>query len=201
MVKIKKQLVKSKAKTYGGTNKRLYITIHETANTSKGASAQAHANLQTNGYSASWHYQVDDKQAVQSFPHTSQCWHAGDGRGNGNLNSIGIETCVNSDSNFKKAVDNTVELVQKIMKEENIPAKNVVQHNHWSGKNCPANLRSGSKGVTWGTFKDKLTKKTTTKETYYRVVTGSFKSRKNANDRVDELKKKDFDSFIDIYKK
>lgn len=37
--------------------------------------------------------------------------------------------------------------------------------------------------------------------TYYRVVTGSYKDRKNADNRVKELKKKGFDSFIDIYKK
>lgn len=38
-------------------------------------------------------------------------------------------------------------------------------------------------------------------ETFYRVVAGSFKNRKNADDLVKELKKKGFDSFIDVYKK
>lgn len=144
-MKIKKQLVKSRAKTFAGTNPRRFITIHETANTSKGADAQAHANLQSRGFSASWHYTVDDTQAIQSFPHTVRCWHAGDGRGHGNMSSIGIEICVNSDGNYGKAVANAAELVRKIMAEENIPLANVVQHNHWSGKNCPTNLRKGSK--------------------------------------------------------
>ena len=36
---------------------------------------------------------------------------------------------------------------------------------------------------------------------YYRVITGSFKDSKNADDRVKHLKSKGFDSFIDIYKK
>ena len=47
------------------------------------------------------------------------------------------------------------------------------------------------------------TKKTATKSTntYYRVVTGSFTDRKNAEKRVAELKKAGFDSFIDIYEK
>jgi len=152
MVAIKKQLVTSRAKTYSGKNGRKYITIHETANTSEGADAQAHANLQSKGFSSSWHWTVDDKQAIQSFPHTVQCWHAGDGRGNGNLNSIGIEICVNQDGDFKKAVQNAAELVKKIMAEENIPITNVVQHNRWSGKNCPAFLRSGEKGVSWNDF-------------------------------------------------
>lgn len=151
-LKTKQQLVASRSKTYPGTNPAKYITIHETANTSKGANAQAHANLQTNGFSASWHWQVDDKVAIQSFPHSVRCWHAGDTRGKGNYESIGVEICVNSDGDFAKAVDNAVKLVRKIMREENIPATNVVQHNHWSGKPCPTNLRNGSKGITWKDF-------------------------------------------------
>jgi N-acetylmuramoyl-L-alanine amidase len=39
------------------------------------------------------------------------------------------------------------------------------------------------------------------KGTFYRVVTGSFQDRKNAEQRMAELKKKGFDSFIDVYKK
>lgn len=37
------------------------------------------------------------------------------------------------------------------------------------------------------------------KQTYYRVVTGSFTKRSNAEKRVDELKKAGFDSFIDRF--
>ncbi|MEN2765783.1 N-acetylmuramoyl-L-alanine amidase [Ornithinibacillus xuwenensis] len=39
------------------------------------------------------------------------------------------------------------------------------------------------------------------KGTFYRVVTGSFQDRANAEQRIAELKKKGFDSFIDVYKK
>ena len=38
------------------------------------------------------------------------------------------------------------------------------------------------------------------KGVFYRVVTGSFADRKNAEKRVAELKKAGFDSFIDVYK-
>lgn len=38
-------------------------------------------------------------------------------------------------------------------------------------------------------------------EVFYRVVTGSFKQKKNAEDRIEQLKAKGFDSFIDIYRK
>lgn len=43
--------------------------------------------------------------------------------------------------------------------------------------------------------------KTQNNNVFYRVVTGSFTDRKNAEKRVMELKKSGFDSFIDVYKK
>src|SRR5699024_12408217 len=69
------------------------------------------------------------------------------------MNAIGIEICVNSDGNFYKAVQNAAELTKRIVKQEGIPLGSVVQHNHWSGKNCPTNLRNGNKGVSWSDFK------------------------------------------------
>lgn len=151
MVKTSQMLVApniAKSVTTGTANKKLYITIHETDNTNRGSNANAHARLQANGNSrqASWHWQVDDKEAIQSFPHNYQCWHAGST--NGNNQSIGVEICVNSDGDYQKALQNAAELVRNIMKQENIPIQNVVQHNHWSGKNCPRNLRASG----WGEF-------------------------------------------------
>lgn len=159
MVKINKNLVSSSivsSVTYGGTNTKQYIVIHETANTSKGANADAHGRLQANGNSrsASWHYTVDDKEIVQSFSDNAQCWHAGNA--SYNRNSIGIEICVNSDGNYKKAVDNAIELTKQLMKKYNIPASNVIQHNTASGKDCPRYLRAGNKGITWSQFKSRL---------------------------------------------
>jgi len=157
MVSIKQMIVPdnlAKRVTYGGTNKKQYITVHQTGNTSKGADAGAHARLQANGNSrsASWHYQVDDKEIIQSFSDNAQCWHAGDGRGTGNLNSIGIELCINSDGDYKKTLENGAELVRHLMAKYNIPIINVKQHNHWSGKNCPAQIRAGKEGISWNDF-------------------------------------------------
>lgn len=39
------------------------------------------------------------------------------------------------------------------------------------------------------------------RDLFYRVVTGSFNNRKNAEERIAQLKKAGFDSFIDIYNK
>jgi len=152
---IRKHLVANnvaKRVTYGGLNGKKYIVIHETANTRKGANANAHARLQASGNSrqASWHYQVDDREIIQSFSDNVQCWHAGNKYYN--QNSIGIEICVNSDGDFKKAVDNAIKLTKHLMDKYNISANNVIQHNQASGKNCPRHLRSGEKGVSWDDF-------------------------------------------------
>lgn len=151
----KKQLVsdsRARAVSFGTGNPKKFITVHQTGNPSRGANAQTHANLQSRGFSASWHWQVDDKEAIQSFDHTWRLFHAGDGRGKGNMESIGIESCINSDGDYVKAVKNTAKLVAKIMKDEGIPISRVVQHNYWSGKNCPAQIRAGQAGVNWNQF-------------------------------------------------
>ena len=160
MVVVKSQLVPSGVAskvTSKGTNTRQYITVHETDNTNAGADASAHARLQANGNSrqASWHITVDDTQAIRSFPDTAICWHAGAKapRVSGNPRSIGVEICVNSGSNYRKAVENAAMVVAGLMKENGIPIERVVQHNHWSGKNCPRHLRAGDWGVTWAQFK------------------------------------------------
>lgn len=146
--------------TYGGSFKKSHIVIHETASTGKGAGADAHARLQANGNSrqASWNYQIDDKEVVQSFPDTAGCWHASNATYN--KNSIGIEICVNSDSNYLKAVENAIELTKHLMNKHGIPTDNVIQHHTTSGgKNCPAQMRSGNYGITWNQFKKKIGEK------------------------------------------
>ena len=135
---------------YPETNKRRYITIHETANTGVGADADAHANFINNGAMETWHYTVDSEKAVCHYYHTTSCWHTGTYKGN--TQSIGIEMCVNSDGDYLKTLHNTIELVQKIMKEENIGADHVVQHHYWSGKHCPTLLREGNSGMNWQQF-------------------------------------------------
>lgn len=153
MVNIKKNLSYNN-NYYGIRNKKAYITIHETANTGLGANAQAHANFINNGSMETWHYSVDDTQAIQHFYHTTSCWHAG--TYNGNTQSIGIEMCVNRDGSYMQTLQNTIELVQKIMKQEGIPLSHVVQHNYWSGKNCPTLLRQGTHGMNWKQFKGRI---------------------------------------------
>lgn len=143
--------------SFGRGNPRNYLTIHQTGNTSERANAMAHHNLQArSGVGYGWHWQVDDEMAIQTHDHAFKIWHAGDGRGKGNTESISIEICVNSDGNYKKSVENGAKLAAMILKEENIDINNMVQHNYWSGKDCPHEIRYGKDGITWTDFVNKV---------------------------------------------
>lgn len=131
----------------GGSNPDTYITIHETGNTDAGADAAAHgAYLSSSAGEAalvSWHYTVDDHAIVQHLPDNETAYHAGDGAGGpGNAQSIGVEICVNADGDFAKAKENAAALVRLLMSDYFIPLANVVQHNRWNGKDCPATIRA-----------------------------------------------------------
>lgn len=197
MVAIRKKLVpdvQANKVTYGKGNAKKIIVVHETDNTRSGADADAHARLQYNGNSrdASWHYTVDDKEAVQSFEHAWRCWAAGSNKGNNE--GIQVEICVNADGNYLKAVQNTAELIAKIMKDEGIPISNVVQHNHCSGKNCPSQMRAGK--VSWSQFITMIKnvsgnttqQKPSTDTNRYRVLTGTYATKQAAENVLDVLK-------------
>jgi len=130
-----------------------YITIHTTGNRNPTATAAAHARLQArgnDGRQASWHYTVDEKEIWQSFKDEQQCWHAGTRAGN--ETSIGIEICINSQKGFANACEKAAWLTAYLLKKHHLSIENVLQHWDWSGKNCPAELRSGIWGVNWGEF-------------------------------------------------
>lgn len=155
MVRIKRKITPN-GNHFGSGNRRRFITIHQTGNTSRGANAEMHSRYMNNGSPATWHYTVDDREAIQHLNHAISGWHAGDGRGDGNMHSIGVELCINSDGDYNKTIANAVELVKHLMKTENIPINNVVQHNRWSGKNCPRQLRQAKNGISWNTFINRI---------------------------------------------
>lgn len=148
---VRQSLVAGSANVSQHPNARLSVTVHETGNVGRGSDADAHARLQhVNTRVASWHWQVDDVEAVQSFPHSTRCFHAGTARGN--RESIAVEICVNSDGNYLAAVRNAAALVARILRMEGLPLSAVLQHHYWSGKDCPTKLRAGRHGVSWPVF-------------------------------------------------
>ena len=150
MVKVIQDFIpRSNKNRPGNYMKPLYITVHNTANTAKGANAVSHAAfVKRSSTGVSWHYTVDENVIYQHLPLNENGWHAGDGRGIGNMKSIGIEICENADGNFEKAVENAQWLIRQLMTEQGISLSNVVPHKHWSGKECPRKLLN-----RWDSFK------------------------------------------------
>ena len=137
-----------------------YIVIHDTANKSKGADADAHFRYFNSGNrNSSADFFVDDKKILQVNDYTKYyTWQVGDGKGKfgiTNQNSVGVEICVNSDGDYGKAVENTVELVKYLMKELNVPIERVVRHYDASRKKCPASM-SDNNWAMWHSFKEKI---------------------------------------------
>jgi N-acetylmuramoyl-L-alanine amidase len=130
------------------------VTIHTTGNRALSAAAGMHADYQfggSGGREASWHYTVDDVEIWQSFEDGQMCWHAGNKAGN--EQSIGVEICVNKGARgFAIACKNAAWLVAELLTKHNLSIQAVKQHYNWSGKNCPAELRSGEWGVDWEGF-------------------------------------------------
>ncbi len=160
MVTIKQKFIPAGTKARSGyALKPDFVTIHNTSNKKKGANAASHATYMSNSGKntyVSYHYVVDDKEIYQLLPDNEVAWHAGDSEnGPGNRKSLAIEICENSDGDLLKATNNAVELTAYLMKKHNIPLANVVQHNKWSGKNCPNRIRAGQP-YNWQTFINKV---------------------------------------------
>lgn len=131
-----------------------HVTIHNTGNPNPGADAAAHAryvkSADAQRRQVSWHYTVDDRAIYQSLPVNEVGWHAGQG----NSKSIGIEICMHRGMDEDAAYNRAALLVAVLLHQNGIPLRGrVVQHNHWTGKNCPIVLRSGN---GWDGFLDKV---------------------------------------------
>lgn len=137
-----------------------FIVIHDTANKNAGANAYNHYRyFGGKNRNASAHYFVDDKEIVQIVGDSKAAWHCGDNQGYGralngatNLNSIGVELCVNKDGDYDKALFNLVELVKNLMKKFKIPLERVCRHYDVTRKNCPSTFTTDD----WVRFKKRL---------------------------------------------
>ncbi len=129
-----------------------WITIHETGNPNPGANAEGHRDFthrEGGGRErVSFHYVVDDREAIQLLDHDEMAWHAGDGcddpaSDTGCFRSIAIETCVNGDGDWERAKRNLVALVRRILRTDTrFSPERIAQHHRWSGKACPQRIRA-----------------------------------------------------------
>lgn len=115
-----------------------YITVHNTAND---ASAKNEVKYMiSNSQEVSFHYAVDDKEAVQGILTNRNSWNAGDGvNGTGNRKSIAVEICYSKSGGdrFIQAEKNAAQVVADLLHGWDLPLDRVKKHQDWNGKYCP----------------------------------------------------------------
>ena len=159
------------------------ITIHNTANN---ASAENEIKYMIgNNKQVSYHYAVDDKEIIQGILENRNAWHAGDGNGNGNRKTIGVEICYSTGdkAKFEKAQENAAEFVAYKLKEYGWDTDKVYTHKHWSGKHCPHRTLDE---YGWEYFID-LVKKYMGKQTSPTVASEMYRIRKSWNDASSQI--------------
>lgn len=116
------------------------ITVHNTGNPKSSAdNERAWLTNPTNNRQASWHYVICEDTIIQAIPDNEVAWHAGDGRGPGNMKSLGIEICESGD--FEKSKATAAKFIAMKLKEKGKKIDAIRQHFDWSGKDCPRLLR------------------------------------------------------------
>ncbi|MCU5350062.1 peptidoglycan recognition protein family protein [Bacillus cereus] len=130
-----------------------FITVHNTYNDATAENEVSY--MIRNDNQVSFHIAVDDKEAVQGIPLERNAWHTGDGNGNGNRKSIGVEICysLSGGDKYYKAEDNAAIVVAQLMKQYNIPISKVRTHQSWSGKYCPHRMLDEGR---WNSFIERV---------------------------------------------
>lgn len=134
------------------------ITIHNTSNTTPGANAAAHSKFirETGFYLTpagkknwvSWHFTVDDKQAIRHLPTNEKAFHAG---AEANNSSLAIEICMHAGINQSAANERAAQLAALLCFDHALSVELVVTHQFWTGKNCPVLLLQN-----WSAFKQRI---------------------------------------------
>lgn len=113
------------------------IVVHNTAND---APAQNEISYMINRpEEVSFHFAVDDKEAVQGLPLNRNAWASGDGLGAGNMQGIHVEICysLSGGERFQKAEENAARLIASLLKERGWDMSRVTKHQDYDGKYCP----------------------------------------------------------------
>lgn len=136
----------------------VYLTVHNTGNPSSTArNERGWLTNPSNKRTASYHIVVDEREAIEVLPLNENAWHAGDGNGDGNRKSIGIEIC--ESGNYAKTLENAADLVAKMLKERGWGVDRLRRHYDWSGKICPGKMYDSGKWTGWHAFKAEVEKR------------------------------------------
>lgn len=131
-----------------------YLTTHNTGNPNPTANALMHASYleglaKAGADEPSWHYTIDDTRIVQHLEDDWAGWHASDGTGDGNFDSLGFELVEIGDQ--ERVLWNAGWLMAgKLKARGKTIAEAMRQHHDWArdGKDCPRLLRANG-GAGW----------------------------------------------------
>lgn len=120
------------------------ITVHNTQSISVSGTTMSEqytrATVNGNMNDVRVHFYVDDKEAWQNLPLTLAGWHAADGMGKGNMQTIAIECIMDGQTGARNeaAEKNCAKLVAWLLDKYSLTTNDVYSHNHWySRKYCP----------------------------------------------------------------
>lgn len=143
MVKIRKNLLPESLYYWKSPYemKPTRIVVHNTANDASADAEIKYMNRspEQGGVQVSYHYAVDDIEAVQGLPENRNGWHAGDGNGKGNREGIAIEICYSKSGGerFIKAEQNAVDLIVDILNRYGWGMDKITKHQDYMDKYCP----------------------------------------------------------------
>ena len=163
MLPIQKKLTQVN-RTISTNRRKEWIVIHYVGSVSTAKNNVDYFYDKERGASA--HYFVDENEIWQCVDDSNSAWHVGGAKTYyndcRNGNSIGVEMCCKKDENGKLYIDNqtiqnTIELVQMLMKEYGIDIDHVVRHYDVTHKICPAPFVEDED--VWIDFKRRITMK------------------------------------------
>lgn len=182
------------------------VAIHNTANDAPAANEIAY--MKRNNNQVSFHYAVDDFEAVQGIPEDRNAWHAGDGHGDGNRKYISIEICYSQGGGkrFDKAEKNAAELAAALLKKYGFGIERLKKHQDFNGKYCPHRTLD----YGWERFvnmvkahldddaeqREEANKEEAKDEKLYRVQVGAYSVKKNATEKLEKVKAAGFDTYM-----
>ena len=137
-----------------------FVTIHNTAEPFSAVDERLRVVYRRN-ILTSFHFAVDEHRCIQLLPLDRHGWHAGDGDGDGNLRSIGIEICRSvfrgeNDWLYRRAEENATTLAAALLWVLKLTPAELRMHRDWSGKYCPHRILEEN---AWTTFTARVTAK------------------------------------------
>lgn len=137
-----------------------YVTIHNTWNFAPARNERDYLNKRRDRKYISFQYAVDETEAIEIMPHGEHAWHAGDGNGEGNATSIGVEICRSRCTGeeeilYRRAEANAVRLAAWLLFCNKLSINALRKHQDWSGKYCPHRILDEGR---WEEFKNAVGK-------------------------------------------